>query len=558
MKKNIIINFLLSILFLPLLYLFVYINTEYLFQFELWNSLTIVYLIYMVISVLIMYFSLKIKDNTLKSEVYYLWKFFLYFLLLILPWIYLNHTFIVERLSEVNLYLRSYWRVAFFYFALALVVSPFLNFVKKENIKENLILSRKVFWIISFLFFLKHWLEYFSAEFIYQYSYHKDVSYIKYTYDNLLTRWDALSGILPGILMIVLGLTSNKISLKILWGKWWKNLQSFVYPAFLLSIIHIAFASRMDNFYIFLAWFVVIIRLVAFNINSSKQTSWKTTKYKCIPCWFIYDETMWDPDSGISPWTKFEDIPDTWMCPVCWVTKADFEPFYEWENTIFGGYIWEIVWYNMLTEDVLELELKLDQKVEVIPWQYASVILNDFDSDFTRSFSIVANEWNNLKFAIKLKIDWRWWRKLKTLKIWDKLKIKWIYGNFVVKQTTNPKVFIASGTWLAPMINMLKACSRMTTKELGDFLCNKLYFWVRWKSDVFYEEILKSFPNLEVNIFLSKEEVEWYNFGRMDVSKYDFDKNTEFYICWNPWLVADTYKSLEEKWYKNIYSEKFN
>lgn len=550
MSKNFIINAILSLFFLPLLYLFVYINTEYLYQFDLVNSLTIVYLVYLFFSVFLLYFSKKIKDNFLKSEVNYLWKFFLYFLLLVLPWIFLTHIFIIDRLWDANLYLRAYWRVAFFYFALALVVSPLLNFIKKENIKENFILARKVFWIISFLFFLKHWIEYFSAEFIYQYSFHKDVSYLKYTYDNLLIRWDALSWILPWILMIVLWLTSNKVSVKLLWWRWWKGLQSMVYPAFLLSIIHIAFASRIDNFYIFLAWFVVLLRLVTYNINNGKQKSWKTTKYKCIPCWFIYDENVWDPDSWISPWTKFEDIPDSWTCPICGVSKIDFEPFYEWENTIFGWYMWEVVWYTMLTEDVLELEIWLQEKVKVIPWQYASIVLNDFDSDFTRSYSIVSCDWNNLKFVIKLKIDWRWWRKLKTLKIWDKLKIKWIYGNFVLKQTSNPKIFIASWTWLAPMINMLK------NNTFSDN--NKLFFWVRAKSDLFYEEILKSITNLEVNIFLSKEEVPWYNYGRMDLSKYEFSKNTEFYICWNPALVADTYKFLEEKWYKNIYSEKFN
>jgi len=33
----------------------------------------------------------------------------------------------------------------------------------------------------------------------------------------------------------------------------------------------------------------------------------------------------------------------------------------------------------MLTEDVLELEIALSKKVDVIPGQYASIILNDFD-----------------------------------------------------------------------------------------------------------------------------------------------------------------------------------
>jgi len=49
-------------------------------------------------------------------------------------------------------------------------------------------------------------------------------------------------------------------------------------------------------------------------------------KYKCIVCGFVYDPEEGDPDSGIPPGTAFEDIPETWICPVCGVRKADFEP----------------------------------------------------------------------------------------------------------------------------------------------------------------------------------------------------------------------------------------
>ena len=48
-------------------------------------------------------------------------------------------------------------------------------------------------------------------------------------------------------------------------------------------------------------------------------------KYRCIVCGYIYDEVEGDPDSGVAPGTRFEDIPEDWVCPVCGVTKADFE-----------------------------------------------------------------------------------------------------------------------------------------------------------------------------------------------------------------------------------------
>jgi len=48
-------------------------------------------------------------------------------------------------------------------------------------------------------------------------------------------------------------------------------------------------------------------------------------KFLCIVCGFIYDEAKGDPDSGLSPGTRWEDIPETWSCPQCGVSKSDFE-----------------------------------------------------------------------------------------------------------------------------------------------------------------------------------------------------------------------------------------
>ena len=47
-------------------------------------------------------------------------------------------------------------------------------------------------------------------------------------------------------------------------------------------------------------------------------------KYICDVCGWIYDPEIGDPDSGIAPGTKFEDIPDDWECPECGVGKDDF------------------------------------------------------------------------------------------------------------------------------------------------------------------------------------------------------------------------------------------
>jgi len=47
-------------------------------------------------------------------------------------------------------------------------------------------------------------------------------------------------------------------------------------------------------------------------------------KYICTVCNYVYDPEIGDPDGGVQPGTRFEDIPDSWVCPVCGAKKSEF------------------------------------------------------------------------------------------------------------------------------------------------------------------------------------------------------------------------------------------
>jgi rubredoxin len=51
----------------------------------------------------------------------------------------------------------------------------------------------------------------------------------------------------------------------------------------------------------------------------------KWRKFQCVVCDYIYDEEMGDPESGLKPGTRFEDIPADWQCPDCGVKKEFLE-----------------------------------------------------------------------------------------------------------------------------------------------------------------------------------------------------------------------------------------
>ena len=48
-------------------------------------------------------------------------------------------------------------------------------------------------------------------------------------------------------------------------------------------------------------------------------------KYQCLECGHIYDESIGDPESGLEPGTRWEDVPENWLCPECGAEKSAFE-----------------------------------------------------------------------------------------------------------------------------------------------------------------------------------------------------------------------------------------
>lgn len=203
-----------------------------------------------------------------------------------------------------------------------------------------------------------------------------------------------------------------------------------------------------------------------------------------------------------------------------------------------------------LTQDVVEFTF-FTKSFKAKPGQYVSLQMEDWKGKFNRQYSITHFSENSFTLTIKLLEDGRWSKVLKKIKVWKKLNFLWGLWRFVLKNTEKEKVFIWTGTWLAPIISMLE-----NTK---DSIKKTVIFWVRNESDLFYEDILKSFKNTEVKIYLSQEKSEKYNFGRITQELKNIQQESEVYICGNPnmteafveWLLSQSHSK------DNIYSEGF-
>ena len=55
-------------------------------------------------------------------------------------------------------------------------------------------------------------------------------------------------------------------------------------------------------------------------MNAADYKTWV-----CRTCGYVYDEKDGDPEEGLVPGTRWADVPDDWICPMCGTPKSDFD-----------------------------------------------------------------------------------------------------------------------------------------------------------------------------------------------------------------------------------------
>ena len=63
--------------------------------------------------------------------------------------------------------------------------------------------------------------------------------------------------------------------------------------------------------------------------NFQEEHSDEKQRYECIECKYIYNPKFGNEKAGIKPGTKFEDLPDDWVCPVCGEGKDMFQELHQ-------------------------------------------------------------------------------------------------------------------------------------------------------------------------------------------------------------------------------------
>jgi rubredoxin len=75
------------------------------------------------------------------------------------------------------------------------------------------------------------------------------------------------------------------------------------------------------------------VKKVADRKTASKKTGKAAQRYRCTRCNYIYSPQIGEPRNGIPEGTAFEDLPETYVCPLCGmigkgkIGKWGFEPW---------------------------------------------------------------------------------------------------------------------------------------------------------------------------------------------------------------------------------------
>lgn len=150
-------------------------------------------------------------------------------------------------------------------------------------------------------------------------------------------------------------------------------------------------------------------------------------RYLCTNCHYIYDEDKWELDDGIESWTKFDNLWDHYVCPVCSSYPDTFQEIKEEIN-----YLWNIPMDFIEAEHFINVKTLDENNIKVSIWsgdyhpnwpdhRITSIWLYDEYSELVEEIFLVEGENPEVEFDIsdldyyeirvRCSLHWVWWLK---------------------------------------------------------------------------------------------------------------------------------------------------
>lgn len=216
---------------------------------------------------------------------------------------------------------------------------------------------------------------------------------------------------------------------------------------------------------------------------------------------------------------------------------------------MLNSYKTKLIVKQSLTHDICLFCFQLQKPSELhfVAGQYMILMIPQSSANpLRRLYSIASSEKqiDNFELLIKLVDGGVGSEYLTNLQIGDLVDFQGPAGQFGLKENNKNKIFLATGTGIAPMMSMIET---VTSKQSA--VSAVLLWGVATIKDVFFLDKLKQFkirrPNFDFKICLSREkdlsiinlnDKQYFSLGRINqalsiqYSKFQIP-NSEFYIC---------------------------
>ncbi len=193
--------------------------------------------------------------------------------------------------------------------------------------------------------------------------------------------------------------------------------------------------------------------------------------------------------------------------------------------------------------------------MDFLPGQFITLHLSDGEGEFLRSYSLYTVSDTEFSLCIRLSPNGRGSQFLRKIRKGEVISFSGPLGKFILRDTQSPKIFVATGTGIAPIHLMLS--------RLPEDIPSLVLYGVRHERDaLLMKETNERFPHVIPMVTVSKPGTEWFGFsGRVTslLPLLSFPKDAEFYICGNPDMVDETSSMLLNQKIpaENIFSEHF-
>jgi len=217
----------------------------------------------------------------------------------------------------------------------------------------------------------------------------------------------------------------------------------------------------------------------------------------------------------------------------------------------------KLVKKTQITDTVFEMVFESSEEITFIPGQYLAM---DIDEHQKRMYSILGVDGNRVTLVIDIKPGGDASKLFEKVEVGFETKIMYPMGDFMLQSNDNPKLFIASGTGIVPLIAMIKQ------EMKKDLKYKPVLLWgLRYDKDNYLERYLETEAGngLTAKLCITRPSGNYDGYvGRVTsaIKELSFElplQQYEVYICGSKEMVKSTDEDLKNLGVDKIFMERY-